>query len=471
MKLAQKVAFAMPAIALSFAVFTNTPTAFSQTTSSSQMRVRGVTQYVHGTNMPWLDGRYSSDIGFNPLHPEWGNGYNSANVDKYLQDLKNMNLNVVRVWLFEDLEGLTFDSNGYVSGVDPRFLTNLDDMVARANKYKLSLYLTFFNFNLKDQFGKTLPNGATIKNFVNDPTARQRVINNAIATIASRYTNNLGIFGYDLINESNFGADNGSYTWDNMRNFGKEATSKIYSVAPNAQVTMSTIWNAAFDAPYHAYAYGGLGFSFYDYHDYSYNPNLRNRSNTVVDKPLLLGEYGPGNTSFDDNTQNQNANTYLNQARERGWTGTLNWGYFNPNLSDNYNFRLVNADGSWRPIAQTLYDFGANLSAFTGSVSSSNSVKRGQTLSLSATSRCTAQRLSNANVYVAVYNSSNFKVAERVWSQQDFYQGESKSYNWNWVVPSDLPPGNYRIAMGVFSRDWKITRLWVNNAKTITVGL
>jgi endo-1,4-beta-mannosidase len=314
-------------------------------------------KYVHGINVGWFFGRYSTDIGFNPLHPDWGCGYNQSQVNAWLDDIKRMRCNVVRVWLFEDLEGLNFDSSGYVSGVQPTFLTNLDGLVSATNARSLSLYLTFLNHTLSSQFGQRLPNGATIKNFVTDATARQRFLDNAIGTIATRYKNNLAIFAYDLINESNIGSNNGSYDWTSMRTFGKAGADKIHAVAPGTQVTMSTQWYAFGDQTNHPYWYGGLNLDFYDYHEYSNNPNLPWKQ-SWLDKPLLLGEYGP--TTWTEATMNSAGDKYIQQARDRRWAGSLAWMYWNSSGNQENIAWTAGGNQSWKNLGWTIQWYGAN---------------------------------------------------------------------------------------------------------------
>jgi len=433
---------------------------------TAKLKVRGALQYVHGTNLAWLDGRYGNDFGLNPLHPEWGNSYSSANVNTYFNDMKKMNLNVVRVWLCESLQGFTFDSNGNATGLSATFLANVDDLMAKANTHKMSVYFTFFNGNdMKDQFGKVLPSGATIKNFVNDATARTAVLNNVIGTLATRYKTNTAVFGYDLINESNIGADNGGYTWANMRTFGQQAATKIHTVAPGTQVTMSTQWLQAFDPANFAGSYGGLGFDMYDMHEYTDSPNLQNTNTMGADKPVLLGEYGPNTTS--DSVQQSTTATFTSQAGTRNWAGTLQWDYAYPGSTDGY--RLVNAGGVWRPVCTTLYTYGANLATFTGTATSASSVNRGSVLAITGTYNCTAGRLSNAVVDMEVYNSANQQVAQTWWTT-DFYRGDAPQFTWNWTVPSNLPPGTYHVAVAVFGQNWTPLRLWNGSAKTFTVN-
>ncbi|BCM90822.1 hypothetical protein IAD21_02684 [Abditibacteriota bacterium] len=315
------------------------------------LRVRGATRRVHGMNMAWMKGAYDHDIGTNPLHPSWTVPYSGADVSTYFADIRNMKCNVVRVWLFEGCEGLTFDGSGNVNGLDGRFLTNLDDLMNRADVNGLAVYLTFLSFDLKNQFGQTLPNGAHIQNFINSDPPMNALIERAIVPIAQRYRGRAAVFGYDLINESNLGADNGSYTWARMRGFGNWARKRIKDVDASAQVTMSTQWRDAFTPSNFSSSYGGLGFDFYDYHDYSDTPDIVYKTGTATDKPLLLGEYGPKTSS----RQRAVTDSYVGQARDRGWAGSLAWAY------QDGSFSYVNSPGNWTDAAWALQWWGGQL--------------------------------------------------------------------------------------------------------------
>ena len=327
---------------------------------NAALPIRGKIQYVHGTSIPWLDTFYSTDIGFNPLHPDWGNHYNATKVDLYLKEIKALNMNVVRVWLFEGLEGLEFDANGYVSGIQPTFLANLDDMMTRTNTYGLALYFALLNGNeLHTLWGQILPNGAPIQNFVSDPTARQRFLDNVITPLANRYMGNLGLFAHEVLNEANEGADLGAYSWGDMRSFIQDVATRFHAVAPGTLVSASMDWRDAFSTEFLPVSLGGLGLDFYDSHLYSDAPNLYTVGTPALnpDKPILLGEYGRFTQLTDDNLQNTNGVAFIQQARERKWNGTVQWSY----LVDGSNREIRRANGTFRPLASTLRSFGKGL--------------------------------------------------------------------------------------------------------------
>ena len=68
-------------------------------------------------------------FGPNYQHLTWGCAYNHAHFLQYLTDLHNMGANTVRIWLWENMEGLVYNMNNQVTSIDSTFLTNLDDLV------------------------------------------------------------------------------------------------------------------------------------------------------------------------------------------------------------------------------------------------------------------------------------------------------------------------------------------------------
>ncbi len=73
---------------------------------------------VKGANLPWLDGSYSTYLGIDPHHTDWGCQYNSAHMNQYLADMHNMGITVVRLWLNQDDQGCTIDGSGNTTGVN-----------------------------------------------------------------------------------------------------------------------------------------------------------------------------------------------------------------------------------------------------------------------------------------------------------------------------------------------------------------
>lgn len=334
-----------------------------------QLQVRGKPQYVHGVNLGWMFQRYASDIGKYPLHPEWGSGYNSATADSWLRDIQQMKVNVVRLWLFEGLEGLEFDTNGYVTGLQPEFLTNLDDLMSKANALGLAFELVLLNHSLDDEIGQDLPsktpeNNATVKNIVTDATARSRFIARAVRPLVQRYSNNLAVFSYDIMNEADLAINRGVCNQTQLRTLIRQVAFGIHAVQPTAQVTCSCAFYKFLSQTQHNGWFGGLGLDYYENHNYASTPKLPTVP-AFLDKPLLLGEYGPSlppplfkGTAWTAAEQNTAAIGFITQAKNRGWAGSMAWMYWH---SPNNGESLVLTPGgnqNWEPAASTIRTYG-----------------------------------------------------------------------------------------------------------------
>jgi hypothetical protein len=339
-----------------------------------QLYVRGVKQCINGVNMPWMTNNGGSNFGHD-IGPNNFTGYpysyRGADVDKYFQEIKNMRANVVRIWLFENLEGLNFDSSGYISGINSTFLTNLNDLLNRANNKGLAVELALFDFRIGNDFGK-YPNkgGGAVKNFFKDYNAQNALINNVIKPLARAQNGKLSVFGYDLMNESNYAVEPGanqnlaaSATWQEMHDWIYNLTGAIHSVNRNIQVTCSTDVASNFASNVHWNRYGGVGLDFYSYHNYSDNPNIftvgSNGLYPSIDKPIILDEYGP--TTLGDITLQQSVtNSYLYQASVKGWAGVSAWSY---GTYDGWSIVYdLNGSGSnnFKPAAWTLQWYSIN---------------------------------------------------------------------------------------------------------------
>jgi hypothetical protein len=340
--------------------------AFAQT---PKLKVRGQLKYVHGINNAWFVGRNSNDIGLNPFHPEWGCGYNTTTYEDWIQDIDRMNVNVMRIWLFEGHEGLEFDTNGYASGIQAQFLTNLDDLMARLNNHGLAAEFVLFTHYMGDDIGQTLPNGATLKHYIADPNAKAAMINNVIIPLATRYRGNLAVFSYDLINEADiltYQHTTNNVTWAQLKPFITDVTTAIHTAAPGTQVTVSGYWQYMDTQSLYNMRWLGTGLDFLEVHDYNTTPNLENPANyPYVDKPVLLGEYGPSGR-WTENVNDSSGNLHIQQAKDRGYAGSMAWMYYNSNGNAENIAKSPGGDKEWFKLGFTIQNWGTTLGTGTG---------------------------------------------------------------------------------------------------------
>src|SRR5689334_11372577 len=97
-----------------------------------------------GLNVPWFGGAYGHDLGRNSAYPEWPVWYNSGGVEATLDRIESAGVQLVRIWLFEEGEGIV---RGADMSVDELFLRNLEDLCGLLAAREFEVYWTLFDAN------------------------------------------------------------------------------------------------------------------------------------------------------------------------------------------------------------------------------------------------------------------------------------------------------------------------------------
>src|ERR1019366_8080946 len=95
--------------------------------------------YLVGYNEGWFGGNYGTDLTSN---------FDLTYVDKTLDGIVGAGGHVVRIFLFEGAQGITWNMSGsppQTQGVSPTFLTHLDTVLSAARARGLWVYLTALN--------------------------------------------------------------------------------------------------------------------------------------------------------------------------------------------------------------------------------------------------------------------------------------------------------------------------------------
>ncbi len=341
---------------------TTTPKSDRKRTTSmiSLLKVQGKEQPIRGINLAWLNGMYRHDFGINPLHKDWGFSFNSNDLSRYFDDIQRMNLNVVRIWVFEDLEGLIFDKEGYVASLDENLVQNFDTAVKLAQNKDLSLYLALANnYRLSCNTGG-------FPDIVTDTQARKSYLERAVKPFVERYKGNKAIFAFDIMNEpegeiaGNKGNwRNDGYNWNQMQVFIRENASAIHSADPTRLVSCGSGWHGP--ANIKNGLYSKLGLDFYDFHEYRNDGYLPRVSDLNVDRPVIIGEFNQDNQKeiHNDRVQNDAVAAFLRNARDGGYAGAIVWYYDHPGTKKESFLSILQGNGSadWRPACYTLRDF------------------------------------------------------------------------------------------------------------------
>ena len=69
-----------------------------------------------------------------------------------------------------------------------------------------------------------------------------------------------------------------------------------------------------------------------------------------------------------------------------------------------------------------------------------------------------------------IYNSSNAKIAQNYYEEQNFSSGQTLIYTWSYTVPSSTIPGAYTLKLGVFTANWGSNPYWNNSVTSYSVA-
>ena len=316
--------------------------------------------FAFGVNLAWLDGQYDHDFGKNEVlgydFRAYDDEQKKANLDAYFKDISEMGAHVVRLWLFERFEGLQFDSNGNVKGIDDGLVKNIAEVLNVAEKYNLYLYIC-----LMDTWGVTVhaPQYVSKLNaFIVNEEIRRSYIDNAVKKFISdtRLKTNR-MFAIDIMNEPE-----GLYSsiwrrdieWADVIKFINECSEAIHTV--NIKVSCGfQRYQTLLDSKDSL-----KDLDFYDYHELNDDGDLVPYSSLMLDKPCIIGECGQKSENYDDEIYDKAVAKFLKNSWKNGYAGCLLWYYnykgYDVNDSNN-RYSLITSDGKWRRACYALVDF------------------------------------------------------------------------------------------------------------------
>ena len=273
--------------------------------------------FTVGINLAWLDKEYDHDFGTNQtrehdLGKKLPVAYETkkADFEEYIKDISELGIHVVRLWLFERFEGLTFGAQGTVSDHTSDIMYNLIDACKIAKKYNVRFY-----FCLMDTWALS---GEDVKEYRDHYVA---VINGLITTqekrntflkAASELLNIKGIkehvWAVDVLNEpegiehEKILGDRGVSTnvsWNQLIQYIKDACSQIkqktgHRVSCGFQESGNLLRFKNEIGPF---------VDFFDFHAYNDAGDLPRYDDLGLAKPCIIGECGQDKKEVDDELQ------------------------------------------------------------------------------------------------------------------------------------------------------------------------
>lgn len=314
-------------------------------------------KFTVGMNNSWFVDKYAVDLGYNqfsgselwhwphtdpipidlskpdpnppkPLlsdHPEL--------IGQYFSQVHG--IDIVRIWVFERLEGIRFDADSRIAGIDNDLMNNALAILNSANAHGIKVYFCLFDsWVVKNQPPQGLPasrisdynnwNAAVrniMKSIVENPI---NFVNLVLQPFVNAIANHPAVYAIDVMNEpEGMTQDTPIASNSSMRNYISSCCSVI---KPRLKASVGCMNSST------AKSYSNLPLDFCDFHSYhevvrldSYRPASYNN------KPCMVGECGyPLDQPLATRAMNevQAAKDYVTSALNKGYSSCLLWNSF-----------------------------------------------------------------------------------------------------------------------------------------------
>lgn len=314
--------------------------------------------FIFGIVAPWFEGKsYGCDIGISPLRQECLFNYNK--VEEMLYNCKAIGFNCVRLWLFEIMEGILFDENGYALGVEQNMWKNIHTIYEIAESIDMDLVITFqphisFSMKFPDpylRYTRILHSPEHIKSFTD----------NVIAPLAKYFCGKEHIVMLDVYAEPE-GDTQGEYgnryqpygvTLEQMQYYIKKVTATLKEYAPDIPVTACSGWQ--WYNTLRAGLYNNLGLDYIGVDIYIDSGELEPVDTLKCTKPVWLAEFGAETKyNWDDDFLAENACAFYKSAIHNNYFGAFFWMYGYPDCANGEALMLVSDNGDVRPAADKI---------------------------------------------------------------------------------------------------------------------
>lgn len=317
--------------------------------------------FALGVNLAWLDDQYGHDFGINEIMKHSSRAYDEQqhrdNIDAYFKDISLMGARIVRMYVFEGFEGLNFNQDNSVVGIDDALINNMAELLQIAKKYGLYLYICLIDpWSVSAHAQEHLQ---ILNNIIAKEDVRKSFIDTALKLFVSdSRLKGDRIFAIDVMNEPE-----GMYTsvWradieqQDVLNFIRECAVAIHE---NSDYKVSCSFQQYQTLMDSKDALNEL--DFYDYHEYNDDGKLIPYSNLDLKKPCIIGACGQKHEAFNDKIQNNAVQEFLKNSWKNGYAGCLIWNYnykgYEVDDADN-RYSLIKSDGQRRAACNAVADF------------------------------------------------------------------------------------------------------------------
>jgi hypothetical protein len=315
---------------------------------TDRLPAAGRPSFWAGLNYPWKTGQ---DFGTGA----WGHSGVSdpttyREIDADFANMAAQGVRVVKWRVFNDGRyGLRVAEDGTVAGLDELVFPDLDAALEIARRHDMYLVLTLFSSGLWTadcQSGGVHFGGQA--QTLTDPARRRALVEHAVVPTLEHLASSDRVLAFEIIAEPDWGVVELNQQQDariklpagTLRDFIGEVSQAVHQhTRALATVESNRFSNMA--------TWQGLGLDYYSFSWYDwlepYEPLATPASSAQMDRPIVIGEYPAGGSTYYDVSQ------VLDKAYSLGYAGAFGWSYWN-------------GDGisRWRDVAPTFSGWAAN---------------------------------------------------------------------------------------------------------------
>ncbi len=301
---------------------------------TNRLNVGGQPVFWAGVNYPWKTGQ---DFGTGA----WGHmGVSDPITYQEIDaDFANMASNGVRIvkWrVFSDGRyGFTFNSEGYVTGLDEKFLEDLDAAVEIAARHDIYLVLVLFASGLWtiDCDSNGVQMGGHAASLL-DPAKRRSFVRQGLLPMLRHLGDNDRVIAYETIAEPEWGVEELYHDEDGrikvplsvIRDFIKQMSDAIHD---NTKALVTVESNRFSNMRY----WQRLGLDYYTFSWYDwmepYERLATHPRSAGLDRPIVLGEF-PMNSSY------YSMSDVMDTTYTLGYAGAFAWSFWSGDNSGNW---------------------------------------------------------------------------------------------------------------------------------------
>lgn len=317
--------------------------------------------FIYGINYPWISGQGCS-LSDNEAR-NLTSTFDSQSVETGFYNVKKIGFDAAILWVFMQAEGIDFDENGDVVGVQDKLLKNLETTLKIAKKHGVGLSLTIMphlDYNLESgNYSGSKERYDKYSRMFTDPTVREHFFDKAVVPVLeliNKYRDTVFAISTTCEPEGDiYGTPNGykpfGTTIENMTEFMKIMVKYSRKYVPDIPVWSTSGWDHADSLQY----FNQIDFDFIGRDIYDNKGAVPSVENATITTPVMLGEFGPGgdrsnyaNTLF----HLENYKNFITNAKEAGYTGAFYWCY---NAKGQWMSLLADSDTSYMAQVPNIY--------------------------------------------------------------------------------------------------------------------